>query len=104
MVVFACEFISISVQAHDFPVDSLHRSGEEACLLRKCVMKHPQTRRTFLTNAIMLTGGLSTGVVISAESRPATYKAAVIGYTGRGDYGHGLDEIFSNRKNIELVA
>src|SRR5262249_36126443 len=32
------------------------------------------------------------------------FKAAVIGHTGRGDYGHGLEEIFSNRRNIEVVA
>lgn len=31
-------------------------------------------------------------------------KAAVIGHTGRGDYGHGLESIFQNRPNIELVG
>lgn len=31
-------------------------------------------------------------------------KAAVIGHTGRGDYGHGLDIIFNDRPNVELVA
>jgi len=31
-------------------------------------------------------------------------KAAVIGHTGRGDYGHGLEGIFLNRPGIELVA
>lgn len=31
-------------------------------------------------------------------------KAAVIGATGRGDYGHGLDVIFNDRPNVELVA
>jgi len=31
-------------------------------------------------------------------------KAAVIGHTGRGDYGHGLESIFSNRPNVEVVA
>jgi predicted dehydrogenase len=31
-------------------------------------------------------------------------KAAVIGHTGRGDYGHGLEGIFSSRPDIELVA
>jgi len=28
----------------------------------------------------------------------------VIGHTGRGDYGHGLEGIFSNRPNAEVVA
>ena len=31
-------------------------------------------------------------------------KAAVIGHTGRGDYGHGLESIFADRPGIELVA
>src|SRR5687768_2694163 len=31
-------------------------------------------------------------------------KTAVIGHTGRGDYGHGLDGIFQNRPGIKLVA
>jgi predicted dehydrogenase len=30
--------------------------------------------------------------------------AAIIGHTGRGDYGHGLDQVFNNRENIEVVA
>lgn len=34
----------------------------------------------------------------------ARIKAAVIGHTGRGDYGHGLEGIFASRPNIELVA
>jgi predicted dehydrogenase len=33
-----------------------------------------------------------------------TYRAAVIGRTGRGDYGHGLDEVFTDLPNVELVA
>lgn len=31
-------------------------------------------------------------------------RAAVIGHTGRGDYGHGLERIFVGRPGIELVA
>jgi len=31
-------------------------------------------------------------------------RAAVIGRTGRGDYGHGLETIFKNRLGIDLVA
>jgi predicted dehydrogenase len=40
---------------------------------------------------------------LAAETIPKM-KAAVIGHTGRGDYGHGLETIFANRGNIELVA
>ncbi len=31
-------------------------------------------------------------------------KAVVIGHTGRGDYGHGLEGIFNNRAGIELAG
>src|SRR5690242_3491797 len=33
-----------------------------------------------------------------------TYRAAVIGRTGRGDYGHGLDEVWNDLPNVEVVA
>lgn len=35
---------------------------------------------------------------------PLPMKAVVIGHTGRGDYGHGLEKIFTGRPGIELVA
>ena len=28
----------------------------------------------------------------------------MIGHSGRGDYGHGLEGVFSNRPNVEIVA
>jgi len=37
-----------------------------------------------------------------ASSR--TYRACVIGSTGRGDYGHGLDTTFQNLPNVEVLA
>lgn len=33
-----------------------------------------------------------------------TLRAAVIGRTGRGDYGHGLDEVWNDLPGVELVA
>jgi predicted dehydrogenase len=33
-----------------------------------------------------------------------TLRAAVIGRTGRGDYGHGLDEVWTDLPGVELVA
>ena len=33
-----------------------------------------------------------------------TYRAAVIGATGRGDYGHGLDVVFKDMPEIKFVA
>ncbi len=35
---------------------------------------------------------------------PKTYKAAVIGLTGKGCYGHGLDRAFNDLDGVELVA
>ncbi|MCA9246586.1 MAG: Gfo/Idh/MocA family oxidoreductase, partial [Planctomycetales bacterium] len=35
---------------------------------------------------------------------PKQYRAAVIGRSGHGDYGHHLDEAFDGFENIELVA
>ena len=32
------------------------------------------------------------------------YTAAVIGHTGRGNYGHSMDLVFSNRPEIDIVA
>jgi len=66
--------------------------------------QHLPTRRSFLRKAgatIVLTvaGDWSFGAEAKQDLR-----AAVIGHTGRGDYGHGLEGIFQNRSGIELVA
>ena len=39
---------------------------------------------------------------VSGAERPL--RAAVIGHTGRGDYGHGLDRIFVGLPGVEIVA
>jgi predicted dehydrogenase len=46
----------------------------------------------------------SAALAAAQDKSAAPLKAVVIGHTGRGDYGHGLDRIFSNRPGIELVA
>lgn len=38
------------------------------------------------------------------NSGRAPLKAAIIGHTGRGNFGHGLDLIFAGRPGIEVVA
>lgn len=40
----------------------------------------------------------------SARAEDSKRRAAIIGHTGVGDYGHGLDLIFDGRPDIELVA
>ena len=62
------------------------------------------SRRGFLHLAACA-GVLAAGTRSSRGADPATrLKAAVIGHTGRGDYGHGLEGIFANRPQIELAA
>ena len=44
------------------------------------------------------------GFSLAEGGAPKTLKAAVVGHTGRGDYGHGLDGIFAGRRGVELIA
>jgi predicted dehydrogenase len=58
------------------------------------------SRRGFLVSSAV---AASLGPALFAAAS-AKYRAAVIGDTGRGDYGHGLDVIFNDRANIEVAA
>lgn len=54
-------------------------------------------RRTFISAAA--------GIVAStAISAPAPRRVAVIGHTGRGNYGHGLDVVWQKIKGAEIVG
>ena len=53
------------------------------------------TRRGFLFSGA---AAFAVNAVVPAR------RAVVIGHTGRGDYGHGLEAIFAGRPGIELVA
>ena len=35
---------------------------------------------------------------------PKSYRVAVIGRTGKGDYGHGLDIVWKAIENVKIVA
>ncbi len=59
-----------------------------------------RTRRQFLFTAAAV---LAAPAFLRAADAPRL-KAAVIGATGRGDYGHGMDIVFNDRANVELVA
>ncbi len=61
-------------------------------------------RRQFLQLASLTAGYAVARLDDLSAGQASRLKAAVIGHTGRGDYGHGLESIFSNRPNIELVA
>src|SRR4051794_14369498 len=57
-------------------------------------------RRTFLAGAC--------AAVVATHSRAAEpvapLRAVVIGHTGRGDYGHGVDAALAERPDVEVVA
>jgi len=53
------------------------------------------TRRQFLVVA------LASGFALAAERK---YRVAVIGHTGRGNYGHGLDTMWLRLSETEIVA
>lgn len=50
------------------------------------------------TSAWMLTPGL-----LRASAAPKL-KAAIIGHTGAGDYGHGIERLFNGLEQVEVVA
>ena len=60
------------------------------------------TRRKFVWETAAFT--LAAGVMPLRSAASSRLKAAVIGHTGRGDYGHGLESIFAQRSEVELVA
>lgn len=70
------------------------------------VFSRPFTRRRFLERSIGMAAALSLPLRAAQPSSPGGQKlrAAIIGHTGRGDYGHSHDTIFSGRENITVVA
>jgi predicted dehydrogenase len=58
------------------------------------------SRRKFLVSTAVV-ASLGPALFAAASTK---YRAAVIGHTGHGDYGHGLDVIFNDRANIEVAA
>lgn len=64
------------------------------------------SRRHFLARSLDL-AALATVSAHAAESLAAagrTFRAAIIGHTGHGNYGHEHDLIFNGRENITVVA
>src|SRR5262245_58783752 len=57
------------------------------------------TRRGFIAAF-----GAAAGGVLAGEAPPRGYRACVIGHTGRGGYGHGLDLAFQKIPGVEVVA
>ena len=71
---------------------------------------NPVSRRHFLAKTALAAAGtaLLTGCQTAPTplaKRPAgKFRAAVIGHTGHGNYGHGLDVLMTNHPEVELVA
>ncbi len=59
-------------------------------------------RREFIRNAAVGIAAYAAGSPARAEG--AKYRVAVIGRTGRGDYGHGLDVVWSGIDQVQVVA
>lgn len=66
------------------------------------------SRRRFLglttSSAAVLTLGLRPLCGAGALSNEERYRAAIIGHTGQGNYGHELDLVFNGRQNIDVCA
>ena len=58
-------------------------------------------RREFVKNTAAGLAGLATAATMAKERR---YKVAVIGRTGKGNYGHRLDVVWNDIDQAEIVA
>ena len=58
------------------------------------------TRRTFLAQSLALT----TAPALFGQADKPTWKVCVIGHTGRGNYGHGLDVVWNLLNETTIVA
>jgi len=61
-------------------------------------------RREFLAGAAVGWAALSAGGRGSAAAKNDKYRVGVIGRTGRGDYGHGLDVVWNDIEQAQVVA
>jgi len=61
-------------------------------------------RRDFVKNTATGLAALAAGRARGANAKSSKYRVAVIGRTGRGDYGHGLDVVWNDIDQAEVVA
>src|SRR4051812_17683076 len=67
----------------------------------------PINRREFLAGSASVVAAMSAGSLVRAADAPLSsdkLRACVIGHTSRGDYGHGLDVVFTGHPQCELVG
>jgi len=61
-------------------------------------------RREFIRNTAVGLGIMAVGWQGRAKAKGSKYRAAVIGRTGRGNYGHGLDVVWNDIEQVDVVA
>src|SRR5690349_15919371 len=62
------------------------------------------SRRRILQAATAVPAALAVRALFAAAPSPQSFRAAVIGHTGKGDYGHGMDVVFKGVPGAEVVA
>ena len=61
-------------------------------------------RREFMRHSAAGLAALVSTRVRGAKAKDSKYKVAVIGRTGRGNYGHGLDVVWNDIDRAQVVA
>jgi len=64
------------------------------------MIRHPISRRSFCAAA----SSTAVGLALPAAAQAAKRRVAVIGHTGRGNYGHGLDTVWRKIPGMEIVG
>lgn len=57
-----------------------------------------------MTRRHLLATAAAASVPTFSQATPAKYRVAIIGHTGRGNYGHGLDTLWQSLPQTEVVA
>jgi predicted dehydrogenase len=86
----------------------LKRNGHLNSMKPNCTARPALfSRRDFLQQSALLAasaGWLQLNAVEAAPAANETLRAAIIGHTGHGDYGHGLDVLFNGVSGVQVVA
>ncbi|MHC4534177.1 MAG: Gfo/Idh/MocA family oxidoreductase, partial [Planctomycetota bacterium] len=61
-------------------------------------------RREFIKNTAVGLATLTAGTLHNANAKDSRYRVAVIGRTGKGNYGHGLDVVWKDIDQARVVA
>ncbi len=61
-------------------------------------------RCTSIMNRRHFTALALAATTVRAADAPKKLRAVIIGHTGRGDYGHGMDIVFAHRSDVEVLA